>query len=141
MLHGRNRELARIDELLQCARDGRSGTLVLTGEPGIGKTALLDEAIERAGDLRVLRASGYESERDLPFAALHTLLAPVLDIRERIPPVQARALGTALALEPPAPHDPFAVPAAVLSILSAAAEDQPLLAIVDDLQWLDQGSL
>lgn len=141
MLHGRNRELARIDELLQCAREGRSAALVLSGEPGIGKTALLEAAVERAGDLRVLRASGYESERDLPFAALHTLLAPILDLRDRIPPVQGRALGTALAIESPAPHDPFAVPAAVLSILGVAAEDTPLLAIVDDLQWLDPGSL
>jgi len=141
MLHGRDRELSAIDELMEGARSGRSGALVITGEPGIGKTALLDEAEARAGDLLVLRASGYESERELPFAGLHTLLLPILELRERIPPVQARALGTALAIEPPAPHDPFAVPAAVLSVLGAAAEDRKILAIVDDLQWLDPGSL
>jgi DNA-binding CsgD family transcriptional regulator len=141
MLHGRDRELAAIDELMEGARSGRSGALVITGEPGIGKTALLDEAERRSGDLLVLRASGYESERELPFAGLHTLLSPILDLRDRIPPVQARALGTALAIERPAPHDPFAVPAAVLSVLGAAAEDRKILAIVDDLQWLDPGSL
>src|SRR3712207_3202112 len=125
MLYGRERELAGIDELLDGARSGRSGALVITGEPGIGKTALLDEAERRAGDgLSVLRASGYESERELPFAGLHTLLSPVLDLRDRIPAVQSRALATALAIEPPAPQDPFPVPAAVLSILGVAAEDQ-----------------
>lgn len=141
MLHGRDDELAQVRWLLAVAREGRSGALVLAGEPGIGKTALLDAAQEEAlGRMQVLRARGFESEQDLPFAGLHALLAPMLDLRSRIPPVQARALGTALAVEPPAPHDPFAVPAAVLSMLSAIAEDAPLLAIVDDLQWLDVGS-
>src|SRR3712207_4649404 len=141
MLHGRAQELERIERLLEDARSGRSGALVILGEAGIGKTTLLDAAPEQAmGNMQVLRTRGFESERDLPFAGLPALLAPMLDLRERIPPVQARALGTALAVEPPAPHDPFAVPAAVLSMLGTIAEDAPLLAIVDDLQWLDPGS-
>jgi DNA-binding CsgD family transcriptional regulator len=141
MLHGREEELARADALLDGVASGRSGALIVTGEPGIGKTALLDAAAEHAADrMRVLRTRGFESERELPFAGLYALLAPMLELRDRIPPVQARALGTALAVEPPAPHDPFAVPAAVLSLLGAAAEDGPLLAIVDDLQWLDPAS-
>jgi DNA-binding CsgD family transcriptional regulator len=90
--------------------------------------------------MQVLRTRGFESEQDLPYAGLHALLAPMLEVRERIPPVQARALGTALAVDAPAPHDPFAVPAGVLSMLSTIAEDAPLLAIVDDLQWVDPGS-
>ena len=107
----------------------------------MGKTALLDEAVEQASGMRVLRATGYASERDIPYAGLHAMLAPVLDRRDRIPPVQARALGTALALEAPAPYDPFAVPAAVFSLLGAVADDGPVLVVVDDLQWLDEGSL
>lgn len=140
-LHGRDDELARLAELLAGARRGRSAALLVTGEPGIGKTALLAEAVRRAEGLRVLRGQGFESERDIPFAGLYGLLAPLLALRERIPPVQARALGTALAVEPPAPHDPFAVPVGVLSLLSAAAEEGPILAVVDDLHWLDQASL
>jgi hypothetical protein len=141
MLHGRNDELAQVRWVLAAAREGRSGSLVVLGEPGIGKTALLDAAQEEAlGQMQVLRARGFESEQDLPFAGLHALLAPMLELRERIPPVQARALGTALAVDPPAPHDPFAVPAAVLSMFSTIAEDAPVLVIVDDLQWLDSGS-
>jgi DNA-binding CsgD family transcriptional regulator/tetratricopeptide (TPR) repeat protein len=141
MLHGREAELARVEALLGGAVEGRSGALIVTGEPGIGKTALLDAAQERGRDrMRVLRTRGFESERELPFAGLYALLAPMLELRDRIPPVQARALGTALAVEPPSPHDPFAVPAAVLSLLGAAAEAGPLLAIVDDLQWLDPAS-
>ncbi|HEV2061776.1 MAG TPA: ATP-binding protein, partial [Solirubrobacteraceae bacterium] len=132
MLHGRDTEVERIAQLLEAARNGTSGALLITGEPGIGKTALLEHAIGSAAGFNVLRARGYESERDLPYAGLHALLGPVLRLRERIPEVQAEALGTALALEPPAPHDPFAVPAGVLSLLAAAAEEQPVLAIVDD---------
>ena len=141
MLHGRDDELTRIRALIDAAREGTSGALLVVGEPGIGKTSLLEVAQEHAGDaMTLLRTRGYESERDLPFAGLHALLAPKLELRDRIPPVQSRALGTALAVEPPAPHDPFAVPAAVLSMFAAIAEDGPLLAVVDDLQWLDPAS-
>src|SRR5687767_10840270 len=135
MLHGREEELTRIRAVVDAAREGGSGALVLVGEPGIGKTSLLDAARSHAGDeMTVLSTQGYESERDLPFAGLYALLAPQLDKRDRIPAVQGRALGTALAVEPPAPHDPFAVPAAVLSMLGAIADEGPLLAVVDDLQ-------
>ncbi len=98
MVIGRSEELARIDRLLASARLGTSDALVITGEPGIGKTALLDEAAALAAGTRVLRATGYASERDIPYAGLHALLGPVLDLRDRIPAVQGRALGTALAL-------------------------------------------
>src|SRR3712207_5252031 len=80
VLHGRDRELAAIGELLEGARAGRSGALVIPGEPGIGKTALLDEAERQSADACVLRASCYESERELPFAGLHTLLSPILEL-------------------------------------------------------------
>jgi DNA-binding CsgD family transcriptional regulator len=141
MLRGRDDELTRIRAVVDAARAGRSASLVLVGEPGIGKTSLLDAAMQHAGDrVQILRTRGFESERELPFAGLYQLLAPRLELRERIPPVQASALGTALAVEPPAPHDPFTVPAAVLSMLGAIAEDGPLLAVVDDLQWLDPAS-
>jgi DNA-binding CsgD family transcriptional regulator len=140
-LHGRDTEVARLAEALDAARDGRSAALLVSGEPGIGKTALLEHTIAAAEGFLVLRARGYESERDLPYAGLHALLAPILRFRDRIPDVQAQAIGTALALEPPAPHDPFAVPAGVLSLLGAAAEEQPVLAVVDDAHWLDDESL
>ncbi|HWT93156.1 MAG TPA: ATP-binding protein, partial [Solirubrobacteraceae bacterium] len=143
MLHGRDGELAEIDARLTAARQGRSSSVLVVGEPGIGKTALLEWACERAAaaGMRVLRTTAYASERDLPYAGLHGLLGPVLELRSAIPEVQARALGTALALEAPAAFDPFAVPAALFSLLGAAAEAGPLLAVVDDLQWLDDGSL
>ena len=141
MLHGRDTEVERVAELLAAAREGTSAALLITGEAGIGKTALLDHAAGAADGFQILRARGYESERDLPYAGLHALLAPVLHLRDAIPDVQAQALGTALAIEPPAAHDPFAVPAGVLSLLAAAAEEQPVLAIVDDAHWLDDESL
>ena len=141
MLHGRDKEVTTLTEALAAARGGDSAALLVSGEPGIGKTALLEHAVASAEGFLVLRARGYESERDLPYAGLHALLAPILHLRDRIPEVQAQALGTALALEPPAPHDPFAVPAGVLSLLAAAAEDEPVLAVVDDAHWLDDESL
>jgi DNA-binding NarL/FixJ family response regulator len=140
-LHGRDAELREVGEAVAAAREGRSAALLVTGEPGIGKTALIEQAVAAADGFVLLRARGYESERDLPYAGLHALLGPVLHLRDRIPGAQSHALGTALALEAPAPHDPFAVPAAVLSLLAAAAEDQPVLAVVDDAHWLDEESL
>jgi DNA-binding CsgD family transcriptional regulator len=141
VLHGRDTEVATLTKALDAAREGDSAALLVSGEAGIGKTALLEHTAAAAEGFLVLRARGYESERDLPYAGLHALLGPVLHLRDRIPDVQAQALGTALALEPPAPHDPFAVPAGVLSLLAAAAEEEPVLAIVDDAHWLDDESL
>ena len=141
MFVGRERERARIDRLLQEARAGRSGALLLHGEAGIGKTALMRWAIGQATGLRVLRARGIETESDIPFAGLAELVTPLLDRLDDIPEVQARALRGALALGPATPHDRFTVPAGLLSLLAVAAEEQPVLVAVDDVQWLDEPSL
>src|SRR4051812_44447030 len=142
LLLGRQRELAHIEALLTGAKDGTSAALLLHGEPGIGKSALLRATLERAQELEfgVLRTRGFESESDIPFAGLLELLTPLLHLRDRIPEVQARALGSALALEPPTPFDRFAVPAGMLSLLAAAAEERPYLVVADDVQWLDDAS-
>ena len=126
--------------MVEAARDGRSAALLVHGEAGMGKTTLLRDAAEHAQGLRVLRARGIESESELPFAALSELLSPLLELRSEIPPVQAQALGGALALEAAPVTDRFAVAAGVLSLLGAAAERQPVLAVLDDLQWLDEAS-
>jgi DNA-binding CsgD family transcriptional regulator len=140
MLLGREEERLALDRLLGEARGGRSGALALVGEPGIGKTALLDYAAERADGMHVLRARGIESEAEVPFAGLAEILRPALAALERIPKPQARALGGALALEPATAQDRFAIGAATLSLLSAYAEEAPLLVIVDDAHLLDASS-
>ncbi len=140
-LHGRSDESARIASLLEAARTGAGGTLVLSGEPGIGKTSLLRWAESSAPGLRVLAARGLESETELAFAGLGDLLRPILSRLEQIPPRQAAALAGALAVGPPAPGDRFAVAAATLSLLSTASEEEPLLLLVDDAHWLDGPSL
>jgi len=140
LLLGRNEERLALDRLLAQALDGRSGALALVGEPGIGKTALLDHAAERAQGMRVLRARGVESEAVIPFAGLSELLHPLLGALDRIPPPQARALAGALALGPARAGDRFAVGAATLSLLSASAEEEPLVLLVDDAHWLDRPS-
>ncbi|MCZ4492119.1 MAG: family ATPase, partial [Conexibacter sp.] len=142
LLLGRQRELAHIEDLLTQAAGGTSAAALLHGEAGIGKSALLRATAERARELGfgVLRTRGFESESDIPFAGLLELLTPLLPRRGRIPDVQARALGSALALEPPTPFDRFAVPAGMLSLLAAAAEEQPLLVLADDVHWLDHAS-
>jgi DNA-binding CsgD family transcriptional regulator/tetratricopeptide (TPR) repeat protein len=137
---GRDSELRRIDALIDAARRGLGGALVVRGEAGIGKTALLAAARERAADVRVLAASGVEIEAHLPFAALAQLIDPVLDRRDRLPAPQTAALAGALALGPPAPGDRFAVCVATLGLMQAAAEDVPVLALVDDAHWLDPAS-
>jgi DNA-binding CsgD family transcriptional regulator len=139
-LVGRTTELARIDALLDDARAGRGTVLVLTGEPGVGKSALLRAAAERASDLRVLRAAGAEYEAELPFSGLHELLHPVLPLVEDLPGPQAAALRGALAMSDEA-VDRFAAFAAVFGLLAAAAADTPLLVAVDDAQWIDSASL
>src|SRR5207244_10185257 len=140
MLVGREREQATIDALLEHARSGISGTLLVCGEPGIGKSALLRYAELTANGMTVLTASGIESESDLPFSGLAELLEPVRDLIPEIPSPQAAALMGALALGPPRGSDPFAIFAATLSVLAAAAERQPVAVIIDDLQWLDASS-
>src|SRR6185436_5733134 len=141
MFVGRERERARIDRLLAEARAGKSGALLMHGEAGIGKTALMRWAIGQATGLRVLRARGIETESDIPFAGLAELVTPLLDRLDDIPEVQARALRGALALGPATPHDRFTVPAGLLSLLAVAAEEQPILVAIDDAQWLDEPSL
>src|SRR6266542_1348999 len=140
MLVGRDRECGQIDGLLDGARRGRSGALVLRGEPGIGKSTLCAYAVDRAEGLTVVRAQGIESEAELPFAALSDLLRPLVGRLADIPAPQAAALEAALALGPPAAGDRFTTCAATLSLLATAAEEGPLLAVVDDAQWLDRSS-
>jgi DNA-binding CsgD family transcriptional regulator len=140
MLLDRLPERAALSKLLDAARAGRSGVLVMRGESGVGKTALLDWAVESAAGLRVARVAGTESEMELAFAALQQLCAPMLGQLEGLPDPQRAALGVAFGLETGAAPDRFLVGLAALSLLSAAAEQQPLLCVVDDAQWLDRAS-
>ena len=140
MLLDRLPERAALSELLDAARAGRSGVLVVRGEPGIGKTALLEYAIESAAGLRVVRVAGVESEMELAFAALQQLCAPMLDKLAALPDPQRAALGVAFGLSTGAAPDRFLVGLAVLSLLSEAADQEPLLCVIDDAQWLDQAS-
>jgi DNA-binding CsgD family transcriptional regulator len=140
MLLDRVLECAALSQLLDAARAGRSGVLVMRGEPGVGKTALLEYAIESAAGLRVARVAGVESEMELTFAALQQLCAPMLDKLEDLPDPQRAALGVAFGLNTGAAPDRFLVGLAALSLLSEAAEQQPLLCVIDDAQWLDRAS-
>jgi DNA-binding CsgD family transcriptional regulator/tetratricopeptide (TPR) repeat protein len=139
MLRGRTRESRTIDELLGDARAGVSGALVILGEPGIGKTALLDHAAA-ADDLQVLRTTGIEAEAELPFASLHLLFRSALGHLDRIPERQAAALRGAFGLGPAGAGDRFLIGLAVLSLLAELAEDGPVLCVVDDAQWVDRAS-
>jgi DNA-binding CsgD family transcriptional regulator len=140
LLRGRRVECLALDRLLEAAHAGGSAVLVLRGEAGIGKTALLGYAAERAEGWRVLRASGVESEMELPFAGVQQLCAPLLEGLTRLPAPQREALMTAFGLSAGARPDRFLVGLAVLSLLSDAAEEQPLLGLIDDAQWLDRSS-
>jgi DNA-binding CsgD family transcriptional regulator len=140
MLLDRLPERAALGQLLDAARAGRSGVLVTRGEPGVGKTALLDWAVESAAGLRVARVAGVESEMELAFAALQQACAPMLDKLAGLPDPQRAALGVAFGLETGAAPDRFLVGLAALSLLSEAARQQPLLCVVDDAQWLDRAS-
>ena len=139
-LVGRKRERAVLDRLLEAARDGDAGVLVVHGEPGVGKTALLEYAVEAAPGYRVGRTSGVEAEMELPFAALQRLCSPFIERAERLPQPQRDALGVAFGLNAGPTPNQFLVGLAVLGLLAEAAEDRPLLAIVDDAQWLDGAS-
>ena len=140
VLVGRERELQVLERRLAAARAGSSSALVLCGEAGIGKTALIAEAEALAGGMRVLRAVGTASEQDLPFAGLDQLLRPVLPLLDRVPAPQAVALARALALHAGPTPQRFAVSAATLSLVCRAAEDTPLLVPVDDVHLLDRPS-
>src|SRR3954464_7421046 len=138
-LVGRQRERKLLDELLAAARSGEPGVSVMHGQPGVGKTALLEWAIQAAPEFRVVRTAGGEAEMELPFAALQQLCAPILDLKEHLPRLQRDALGIAFGLAA-GEANPFLVGLAVLGLLSEAAEQQPLLGVVDDAQWLDGAS-
>ena len=140
MLLGRDRERREIGQVLAQARSGASAALALVGEPGIGKTALLDYAASQAGGMLLLRARGIESEAQIPFGSLLELIRPALVLLDQIPPPQAAALESALALRPGSAQDRFAVGAATLSLLAAYAEQDPVAVLVDDAQWLDGSS-
>jgi len=139
-LAGRGTECAKLDQQLSDARLGHSSVLVLHGEAGIGKSALLEYAAARAEGCRVLRAVGVEWEMELPFAGLHQLCAGLLDGCGRLPEPQSNAISTAFGLSSGAQPDRFLVGLAVLSLLSDAAADRPLVCLVDDVQWLDRSS-
>jgi len=139
-LVGRTDETGALDGVLTAVRDGMSGVLVLRGEAGIGKTALLDRAASRADDMRVARAAAAESETALGFAGLHQLLAPFLAGLDRLPSPQRAALQSALGLAAAAPPDRFLVGLAALTLLTDAAASRPVLCAVDSAQWLDEAS-
>jgi DNA-binding CsgD family transcriptional regulator len=139
-LRGRRNECDALDRLLESVRSGQSRVLVLRGEEGVGKSALLEYLVERASTCRIARAAGVESEMELAFAGLQQLCAPLLDRQERLPGPQRDALGTALGQRDGAAPDRFLVSLAVLSLLSDAAEERPLVCLVDDAQWLDRAS-
>jgi DNA-binding CsgD family transcriptional regulator len=139
-LKGRRSERGVLDRLLEAVRAGESRALVVRGEPGVGKTALLEYVVGQASGCRVVRAAGVQSEMELDFAGLHQLLTPMLDRLERLPVPQRDALRTVFGISPGAAPDRFFVALAVLGLLSDVAEKQPLMCMVDDEQWLDGAS-
>jgi DNA-binding CsgD family transcriptional regulator len=140
MLQGRGAEQAAIDRLLEAVCTGEGGGLVLRGEPGIGKSALLAYAGQRAADLRVLHAVGVAQESMLAYATLQSLLGPVLGAAERLAGPQARALRAAFGFEEGEPADRFLIAMAALTLLSEVAGEKPVVCLIDDLQWADRPS-
>jgi DNA-binding CsgD family transcriptional regulator len=139
-LRDRRPECEVLERLLDAARAGESRALVVHGEPGVGKTALLDNLVEQALGCRVARIAGVQSEMELAFAGLHQLLTPMLDRLQRLPAPQREALQTALGLRSGSTPDRFLVGLATLNLLAEVAEEHPLICLVDDAQWLDQAS-
>ena len=141
-LTDRRTERDALDRLLDAVQAGESGVLVVRGDPGVGKTVLLDHLAGRASGsgCRVARAAGVQSEMELAFAGLHQLCAPMLDRAERLPEPQRDALRTAFGMAAGPPPDRFLVGLAVLSLLSGAAGERPLICVIDDEQWLDRAS-
>ncbi len=140
MLVGREPERARLESLVELARHGSAGCVVVRGEPGVGKSALLATVVAGVRDATILETQGLEAEAPLPFAALHRLLRPVLRLRAGLPIPQARALGVALGEDDGPGVEPFLVGVATLSILTAAAEESLVVCVVDDAHWLDPAS-
>ncbi len=145
MTRGRARELAQLEQVVTAAGAGRAEVLVLCGEAGIGKTTLLDTAIRAAEGTQVLRTTGTQTEAHIGFVGLVDVLTPVLDHRRRLPPAQRHAIERALALgrtsSPPAGDGRLALRIATLALLARAAEQTPVLVVVDDAHWVDQESL
>jgi DNA-binding NarL/FixJ family response regulator len=139
-LRGRRRECDVLGQLVNAARAGESRALVVRGEPGVGKTALLDYLAEHASGCRVARAVGVESEMELAYAGVHQLLTPMLDRLQRLPGPQRQALRTAFGLSSGPAPDRFLVGLAILSLLADVAEEHPLVCLVEDAQWLDRAS-
>jgi DNA-binding CsgD family transcriptional regulator len=139
-LRGRRDECEALDRLLASTRSGQSQALILRGEAGIGKTALLEFVAERASGCRVRRVAGVESEMELAFAGLQQLCTPILNHVERLPRPQRDALGTAIGLCTGGTPDRLLVGLAVLNLLAEVAEAQPLICLIDDAQWLDRAS-
>jgi len=139
-LLGRSSECAVLDGVVTAVRSGQSRALVIRGEAGVGKSALLDYLVGAASGVRVVRAVGVESEMELPFAALQQLCAPMLDQVGRLPGPQREALEIVFGLSGGPAPDRFLVGLAVLSLLSEVADERPLVCVVDDAQWLDQAS-
>jgi DNA-binding CsgD family transcriptional regulator len=140
VLHDRGGEREALGRLFEGVRGGQSRVLVVSGDAGVGKTALLESAIESASGFRIARAAGVESEMELAFAALQQLCAPMLERLDRLPSPQQDALGVAFGLRAGNAPDRFLVGLAVLSLFSEVAEEQPLVCVVDDAQWLDRAS-
>ena len=140
MLVGRDLETAHLAELLDHARHGSSASLVVRGEPGVGKSALLEELVADAAEVLVLRTQGLETESPLAFAALHRLLLPVRRLREELPAPQARALRVAFGEEDGPSIEPFLVAVATLSMLTTAAEESTVVCVVEDAHWLDSAT-
>ena len=139
-LLGRTAELEILDQLIVNVRSGQSAVLVVRGEPGIGKTALLRHLIGQASGFRVIRATGVESEMELPFAGLHQLCAPMLGRLDSLAEPQRHGVSVAFGLASGHNPDPFLVALGALSLMAETSEEQPLLCVVDDAQWLDQAS-
>ena len=139
-LLGRRSETESLDRLLEAVRAGESRALAIRGDPGVGKTALLEYVVERAAGCRVARAAGVQAEMELAFAGLHQLCAPMLDRLERLPGPQRDALGAAFGLSAGHAPDRFLVGLAVLGLLAEVAEDGPLVGLIDDAQGLDRAS-
>ncbi|MEX7473526.1 AAA family ATPase, partial [Mycobacterium adipatum] len=140
-LHGRDRECKALRTLLATARSGTGQALVVRGEAGVGKTALLHYLVDQAEGYHITRVSGIESDMELAFAGLHQLCLPLLEHRDELPAPQRAALDVAFGLGAGPAPDRFLVGLAVLSLLAAAADDQPVLCVIDDVQWLDEVSM
>jgi DNA-binding CsgD family transcriptional regulator len=140
VLLGREKDQERLRQLLTSAQDGLSASIVVRGDPGIGKTALLEGLVAEATDMQILRLAGIESEMELPYAALHRLLLPMMFRYDRLPPPQRDALGAAFGTVSGRPSDKFLVGLGVLTLIADAAVAGPVLCAIDDTQWLDRES-